>query len=223
MSKTFTEVFGGPFESPTRPSLPIPPLESLDKYFPSLARIVAETSWLPHPDTVRALGGAVFPTRRSKPEKRGKSILENGKTVGVYDDNLTPRWALLWAHGCRDNQQRRRGWAFVHLWPRSVSDDINSYTHLANLAMIPECFASLTDKDYPVTGYLRWHAWSVYGWKPDRAEQPRIPMDYNIQWRYFQPISARKEFIKQQLAKLDNERVRKLRPIIEATKWPTLS
>jgi hypothetical protein len=43
-----------------------------------------------------------------------------------------------------------------------------AYTHLANLAMVPEPFASLTDKNGPLTVFLRWHAWEVYGWKPER-------------------------------------------------------
>ena len=91
----------------------------------------------------------------------------------MYDDNTTPRWATLWAHGT-GRASGCPGWGFAHVW--SASDDINSYTHLANLAMIPECFASLTDKNGPLTGYLRWHAWTVYGWKPDHVDPPQIAL-----------------------------------------------
>ena len=82
--------------------------------------------------------------------------------------------------------------------------------------MIPECFASLTDKDGPLTGYLRWHAWTVYGWKPDHVEPPQMPVDYNnIQWRYFSKFDAPRIFIGQRLSKLNNKRVRILRSIME--------
>ncbi len=193
--------------------MPIPPLESLGEYFPALAYMVAKTSWLPHPDTVKALGRAVFPTSRARRQHpRFTHISENGKPVGMYDDNATPAWAILWAHGIVGGS--RKGWGFAHIWPSS--DDINSYSHLANLAMIPECFASLTDKEGPLTGYLRWHAWTVYHWKPDHIETPQIPRDYDkIQWRYFSKFDQPREFISQRLAKLDNERVRILRPIME--------
>jgi hypothetical protein len=129
----------------------------------------------------------------------------------MYDDNTTPTWALLWAHGIVSGS--RTGWGFAHVWP--ASDDINSYTHLANLAMIPECFASLTDKDGPLTGYLRWHAWTVYQWKPAHMTPPQMPLDYDgIQWRYFPYFENPIVFIRQRLAELNNERVRILRPIM---------
>ena len=103
--------------------------------------------------------------------------------------------------------------AFAHVWP--ASDDINAYARLANLAMVPECFANLTDKNGPLTGYLRWHAWTVYGWKPNHAE-PQMPAGYSdIQWRYLPRFDAPRVFIGQRIAELDNERVRILRSIME--------
>jgi len=189
---------------------PIPPLESLGEHSPTLANIVARTSYLPHPDVVKAVGGVVFPTVRST-SQRMKLLMRDGAAIGMYDDNYTPTVALLWAHGIVGGS--RKGWGFAHIW--SAANDINSYSHLANLAMIPECFASLTDKDGPLTGYLRWHAWTVYQWKPDHVEPPQMPLDYgNIQWRYFPKFDESKLFIRQRLAELDNERIRILRPIM---------
>ena len=78
----------------------LPHFVGLDDYFPSLCRIVAQTSWLPHPDTVRAVRSAVFPTSRARKDRpRFTPILQEGEVVGIYDDNTTPTWALLWAHG----------------------------------------------------------------------------------------------------------------------------
>ena len=109
-------------------SMRTPLLEPLDQYFSSLARMVANTSWLPHPDTVYALGRAAFPTARARRgHPRFTFICDNGKRVGMYDDNTTPRWAILGAHGIR-NWRDRKGWAFAHVWRSRESDNINSYT-----------------------------------------------------------------------------------------------
>jgi hypothetical protein len=188
-------------------------MQPLDKHFSALARMVAETSWLPHPDTVRALGRAAFPTVRArKGHPRFSEVMENGQAVGMYDDNATPAWALLWSHGITGGN--RNGWSFAHIW--SACDDMNAFTHPANLALVPECFASLTDKRGPLTGYLRWHAWTVYGWKPEAEQQPEMAGDYaSIQWRYLPKYSEPRQFISQRLAKLTNQRVQILRPIME--------
>jgi hypothetical protein len=138
--------------------------------------------------------------------------VKNGKKIGMYDDNTTPAWALLWAHGITGGS--RRGWTFAHVWP--ACDDINSFTHPANLALVSECFASLTDKDGPLTAYLRWHAWTVYGWKPSAEKPPQMPQGYkSIRWRYLTNILAPRQFIRQRLEKLTNQRVRILRPIMK--------
>jgi hypothetical protein len=191
----------------------LPRLARLDDYFPSLCRMVAETSWLPHPDTVRAMGRAVFPTSRArKDHPRFEPILHDGRKIGMYDDNTTPTWALLWTHGIVGGS--RTGWAFAHVW--TASDDVNSYTHPANLAMVPECLASLTDKSGPLTAYLRWHAWTSYGWKPDHVAQPDMPTGFtDLEWRYFAKFDEPRSFIARRIAKLDNARIRFLRPIMQ--------
>lgn len=194
--------------------MPIPLLDNIDRYAPVLARMVAETSWLPNPDTVRILGRAAFPTVRARSaHPRFSKVIEDDETIGMYDDNTTPTWALLWAHGIKGGT--RTGWGFAHVW--TAADDINAYTSLANLAMIRECFASLTDKDGPLTGYLQWHAWTVYHWRPDHTAQPTMPPEYNnIRWRYLPLFREPKQFISQRIAELDNERVRILRPIMQS-------
>ena len=125
--------------------------------------MVAQTSRLAHPDTVKAIGRAVFPTVRArKQHKRGGEVILVGKPVGMYDDSTTPRWAMLWAHGIPITHHPSSG-TFAHVG--EGADDIDSYNHLANIVMVPESFAGLTDKKGPLTSYLRWHAWSLYGWK----------------------------------------------------------
>ena len=193
----------------------IPPLDPLDAYTPALALMVASTSWLPHPDTVRALGRAAFPTVRARKEHPRYSLaLEDGRPVGMYDDNTTPRWAFFWSHGipATDHPSNR---TFAHIW--ETGDDVGAYTHLANLAMVPEPFASLTDKGGPLTGFLRWHAWTVYGWKPASAAVPVKPNSYDrVTWRYMARFDRPREFIRDRVMQLKSERVEILRPIMKS-------
>jgi hypothetical protein len=154
-------------------------------HHPALAQIVAQTSWLPHPNTVSKFGRAVFPTQRKKSDPQvGTPVLREGVVIGMYDNNSTPIWALAWSHGMSGSTS---GWTLAHVWPSS--EDIAGYTHLANLALVPEALSTTTDKQGPLTVYLRWHAWSVYGWKPTDASIPIEPQGYaEIQWRYLPEI-----------------------------------
>jgi len=194
----------------------IPQPDSLDEYYLALAPIVATTSWLPNPTVVAKLGRSIFPTCRYKAKHpRLSSILENVSVVGMYDDNVTPEWAVFWAHGLMGT--RPKGWTIAHVW--SASEDISAYTHLANLAMVREPLASLTDKDGPLTGYLRWHAWSVYHWKPANQADLAKPTGYDaLVWRYLDAVDDPKALIRQRFAVSDNQRTRILQPIMDRLK-----
>lgn len=191
-----------------------PPLPNLDRHVMALARIAAETSFLPAPETVRELGRAVFPSVRYKNGKPRLALQnENDIAVAMYDDNMTPRWTMLWAHGYPQTHHPQ-GWTIAHVW--SATDDMSAYTHLANLALVPECLASLTDKVGPLTGFLRWHAWTVYNWKPAAAATPQRPDGYEqITWQYLDKIDDPWGFIQARLGMLKNDRVKLLRPIME--------
>ncbi len=191
----------------------VPKLPNLDEYVVPLAKMVARTAYLPAPETVAALNGAVFPTTRDS-QARITPIEREGAVIGMYDDNTTPRWALLWAHGISGvGKMPSAGWTFAHVW--SASDDIDSYTNLANLAMIPECFASLTDKNGPLTRFLQWHAWEKYHWKPNARGQPTRPNGYElITWNYFPHIADPVAFIRVQLGKATCKRSQILKPLM---------
>ena len=122
------------------------------------------------------------------------------------------RWALLWSHGITG---RRKGWTVAHVWPET--DCMHSFTQVANLALIPECFGTLTDKTGPLTTFLRWHAWDVYHWKPAQYAEPTKPNGYDsITWRYFESVPNPKALILQRLKKLNNRRTRVLVPFMES-------
>ncbi len=191
------------------PRAEIPP-----EYFLTLAQMVATASWLPNPDTVKEMSGAVFPALRARRKyPRLTYAFENEKPVAMYDDNATPAWALIWAHGITGT--RPKGWTIAHVWPET--DSVESYTHLANLIMIPECFGTLTDKIGPLTVFLRWHAWTVYHWKPEQQIELPKPERYEaITWRYFEYAGDPKTLIRHRLIDLENQRTRILRPLMES-------
>ena len=194
----------------------VPPVETLREYTKDLATMVAKTSWLPSSTTVAQLERAIFPTSRYKAgHPRFSHIEESGIVLGMYDDNATAEWAIFWAHDLEGT--RPKGWTIAHVWPTSY--DINAYTRLANLVMVPEPFASLTDKNGPLTSFLRWHAWHIYGWKPEKETEPKKPDCYDdINWRYLNYVKDPLVLIRERFYKLDNQRTRILRPIMESRK-----
>ena len=184
-------------------------LPDLAKFTIPLVKIVAETSLLPSKKAVAAMDGPVFRTIRGKIDQRGTLFDDYlGQGPGLYDDNTSPRWALLWGHGFVE-MAHMSGWTFAHIWPRSK--DLNAYTNLANLAMLPECLSSLTDKNGPATQYLRFHAFAEYGWNPTITELIK-PEDYDeIKWHYFDDIDDPKFHIQRGLDKSKEKRVQHLR------------
>ena len=179
----------------------------------TLSRIAVHYCRLPNPHVVQQLRGAVFPVVRDS-GKRMKIGRENGRRV-MYDDNTTPRWALLWSHGCGKTGHYPEGWTFAHVW--NESKDPDAYTHVANLVMMPECFASLSDKLGPLVPLLRYHAAAVYGWWPvgkdDSVGTP--PPGYDgLQWNYLDAYADPRGFIQNQLRRLNSQRVKSLRDLL---------
>lgn len=130
----------------------------------------------------------------------------------MLDDNVTPRWALFWAHGMPQTGHPR-GWTIAHVW--KAAKDPAAYTHLANLCLMPECLGSLSDKDGPLCRFLEYHAWRVYGWRPEIAPVPEKPAGYDkIGWTYFKPYPDPTGFIHERMLTLDNQRVLALRPLM---------
>ena len=176
-----------------------------------LRSIVVRRCWLPNPDVVKALSGAVFPVIRGDPAKRAKTgTTENGRRI-MYDDNTTPRWALLWSHGF-NGTGHPKGWTFAHVWHQAKNPD--AYTHVANLVLMPECFASLSDKAGPLVPALRYHADTVYGWRPVGENRVEAPKGYDtLKWNYLDGHPDPKKFIRDQLTRLQNARVKSLREL----------
>ncbi len=76
----------------------------------------------PNLEVVKKLNGAVFPTIRNSELRIKRDISECGKEI-MYDDNTTPRWAYMWAHGDYRVAHPRNGWTFAHVWDESRDPD----------------------------------------------------------------------------------------------------
>jgi hypothetical protein len=180
-----------------------------------LVRIAAKHCLLPHPNVVGAFGCAVFPAIR---DQRNRLTLSesNGQPV-LLDDNVTARWALLWSHGISATHHLS-GFTFAHVW--GAVKDPSAYTHLANLAMMPEYLASLSDKDGPFAHFLRFHAWTRYGWKPAGYPEPPRPDGFDsIEWRYLEDHPNPLGFVRDRLATLKNQRTTLLNPLMDRAEW----
>ena len=172
----------------------------------ALSRIAVRYCRCPHPDVVGRLEGAVFPSIRAsnKGGKRGERGKVDGRRI-MYDDNTTPRLALLWSHGFGVTKHPA-GWTFAHVW--DVPKDPDAYTHIANLVMLPESLASLTDKQGPLVPYLRYHAETVYGWRPAGKATVRKPLGYDdLTWTYLDPIPDPPGFVRNRMKHSNDKRI----------------
>ncbi len=189
-----------------------PPPPNLGKDAQVLVAIAARHCRMPHPSAVAAMARAVFPSIRASSTQPRLSVATIGETRLMHDDNMTPRWAFLWAHGIADTAHPN-GWTFAHVW--TAARDPDAYTNLANLVLMPEPLASMSDKQGPLMPYLQHHAQTVYGWKPRGVEDVAKPVGYDeITWAYMPPCDDPRKFVRDRLAVLNNERVKILRELM---------
>ena len=179
-----------------------------------IIRVAVSYCWLPNPEVVRELKEAVFPVVRDTKKRGEEEFVEKyGKSV-LYDDNTTPRWAFLWAHGYLTTSLPPGGWTLAHVWAKSK--DPEAYTHLANLVMMPECLASLSDKEGPLVKILRYHAQLKYDWRPNQEPVVKKPIQFDdLEWRYLDPICNPREQVNRGLCKSKDKRAETLRRLLE--------
>jgi hypothetical protein len=178
-----------------------------------IVKIVAPAVLLPHPDVVSQFDGPVWPVVRNGK----KRYTHNEERTLVYDDNMLARWALLWSHGIVQTGFPS-GWTVAHVW--ADPKESTSFTNLANLALMPEYFGSLSDKNGPLAVFLRWHSSAVYGWQPKDAggrslPLPKAPQGFDeISWHYFEPIHESKDVVSAVLAKSNSKAATTLKYVL---------
>jgi hypothetical protein len=183
--------------------------------------MATELCRLPDAATVKKFNKAVFPTVR-KFSKRATMGPPRGKPAFMYDDNTTPRWALLWSHVTCVKTNDLVGWRIAHVWEKC--DQVACYTRLENLVLVPAAYAGLTDHDGPLAPYLRYHAYNHYGWRPEDEEAPKEPAEYQkflekCKYLFGRPDAP--EFVLKSLQKSQSKRAELLRKFIKGTDyWP---
>lgn len=144
--------------------------------YKTLEQAVASLTLFTHPKIVsHTKNKALFRIRKMRGnEKRGDKIkLEKV----VVCDNQSPTQAFLWANQIKGRPQEVQ---FNHLYPRS--GDPGLFTSLANICVTPAFLAKLTDKNQDIINLLRYHAWCLYGFRPE-SETPKKPAGYSdLDW-----------------------------------------
>lgn len=210
-------------QSKASASLPLPDIDYKGEDARAIALLAARLCLLPDQQTVGQFKRAIFPTRR-KMALRGSLILdESNKEIGMYDDNTTPRWALLWSHSIQGGDEALQGWRVAHVWDNC--NELHCYTRLENLLLVPAAYAGLTDSDGPLAPYLRYHAFEVYGWHPEGKPAPSKPLEYEKfrkKWQYLRAErgDARERVLKR-LKRGRGKRAKVLRKFIRRISyWP---
>ncbi|MBM7068351.1 hypothetical protein [Actibacterium sp. 188UL27-1] len=172
---------------------------------PHLVSLASKWVRLPHPEVVTQFEGSVFPVVRDT-KKRGS--YDKAQDI-IYDDNTVTKWALLWSHN-ETRTAHPTGWTLAHVW--SVPKDRDAYCHLANLCVMPEDLKSLSDKNAPLAAFLRYHAQSVYGWRPGGHEKLDKPAGFDaISWCYFEPVLDAPKLVIARLQKANSANARALK------------
>jgi hypothetical protein len=177
----------------------------------ALTNILVSKSLFPHPAVVAQFEGPVLPSIRGNRQlgQRGTVIDWAGASI-LLDDNTTPRWSLLLAHGFGPNYPAgSRGWSLAHIWP--VPQCARSYTHLANLALVPLRLSSVTAAEGPAAAYLRFHSWQAYGWHPPDTGPPTEPSRYTeLNWQYLPNADNAPLRVRQYFTSSGNDWARKM-------------
>lgn len=97
----------------------------------------------------------------------------------MLDDNKSASDAFKWANGISG---RLRDVQFNHVYANS--QDVDSYTSLANICVTPAFIAKLTDSTSPATSaLLKYRVFELYGWAPTGIEAPNKPEGYDqLDW-----------------------------------------
>jgi hypothetical protein len=201
---------------PDRNTLPL--IDYASKEARAIALEAAQFCRLPDPATVKTFGKAVFPTQRNTALRGSFIIDESNKEIGMWDDNTTPRWALRWSHDIPGGDTALVGWRVAHVW--NDCNELDCYTRLENLLLVPAAYAGLTDDDGPLAPYLRYHAFAAYEkWHPECRQRPEKPDDYDSfsnAWQYLDGEDGNaRERVLTQLQKSQSERAKVLQNFIK--------
>lgn len=155
-----------------------------------LSVLVAETSLWANPEVHRLLiaengTGAYFPNMR---RYRGGAGERRRQICGndFLDDNTYANRAIKQAIG----MGKVVGFEACHIWPQSCYDT-NCHTVIANLVLVPQPLAGLSDHDPEIQAALQFRAYELYSWHPTQHARPKKPEFYPTTWREPMPFTPK--------------------------------
>jgi hypothetical protein len=151
--------------------------------YKTIEQAVASLTLFSHPDTVAgAKGRNIFRIIRasmSKNEKRGNVAKVPSVGLVMLDDNKGPTDTFIWANNITRKQYRDV--QFCHIWDDPY--DVERYTNLANICMIPAFLSKLTDTADNIKALLRYRAFCLYNIKYGKRQDPAKPYCYDdLDW-----------------------------------------
>jgi len=160
---------------------------------------VASLAAFTNPETVaQANGHNLFRIVRGPIPQRGQIVDYRDGGQVLLDDNTGPTDAFLWANGVRRGQYSDV--QFCHIW--QAADDVQAYTNLANICVLPAFLAKLSDTHPRIVLMLRWRAEQLYGWRPSTASSvPHDPTFEHLEWAApLKPNDALEETLRTEMA-----------------------
>jgi len=150
-----------------------------NSHYKTVEQAIASLTIFTHPALVKQTRNKnIFNIIRYKNGRtsRGQFIdLPDGRRA-MYDDNKGPTDAFLWANSINRNDYEDV--VFGHVWDRS--DNVDYYTSLANICMLPAFLSKLTDTDRSIKELLRYHVFNIYeGFRPDSESELSKPRNYD--------------------------------------------
>lgn len=146
--------------------------------FKSKGQAFASLTYFTHPDTIRFLNNKnIFKITRG-PSKRGQ-ITDDF----MYDDNHCVHDIFCWAN--RIDRRKFVDVQYNHIY--SAPNDISKYTCLSNIVLTPAFLAKMTDTDKKIKELLKYRAFQIYNYNPDRTTFTKPDNYDDLKWRDFLP------------------------------------
>ncbi len=154
----------------------------------NLALLVADTSFWVSPDIHRQLleengnnTAAIDCVRRARNGEKRRTVVEGNIKL---DDNSFANRVLKSALGFSSKQLI--GFAVCHIWPDTCYD-VRYHTAIANLVLMPNALAGLSDHHPGIQAALQYHAYKIYDWHPEGEKEPENPDNYPENWQVPEP------------------------------------
>jgi hypothetical protein len=165
--------------------------EAMDRYNINFFPLVAAISFWAHPEAYKLLledngergfrqNGAFYPHVRRARTNHGEERRQwvRNRTI-LLDDNTYANKAIKKMIGVSGNIKH---FETCHIWPDSAYNE-GTHTAIANLVLLPEDLASLTDHNEEMQDVLKYRSYELYNWRPKNKSIPKKPKSYPSNWK----------------------------------------